>query len=191
LSLFDEVAAASGAPEEGFDWIIELQREGVSFDAMADSSRFPTLDAKLATALTKILKGDLERRISLLKEEAIARGTPLRGRQILYLIFEQFKLNEHVKSSVDFQHLLAVSLNKDDLRRFITTWDEVLAGVAYQVDARVLEFVPQPAAQVEVARARPRALRQSHCRLTRQELRVLDRLSPAEDRGRSTAVEPR
>ena len=45
----EEVAAASGIPDEGFAWIHEVDRK--DYAELQNSGKLPSLDAKLAAAL--------------------------------------------------------------------------------------------------------------------------------------------
>ena len=47
----EEVAAASGYPDQGFTWISEVESPGAKIDDFADSGAFPSLDAKLGACL--------------------------------------------------------------------------------------------------------------------------------------------
>ena len=69
LALRDEVAGASGDPQRGFAWIMEVEREGTTLQVLEQSGYFPTLDAKLAAALSKAIHGEFARRVNVMKEE--------------------------------------------------------------------------------------------------------------------------
>ena len=55
---YEEVCAASGRPTEGIKWIRTVEKTGVKFEDVANSGDFDTLESKLATALTKVLKNN-------------------------------------------------------------------------------------------------------------------------------------
>ena len=55
----EAVMSASTNPDKAFDWISETWTEGQTIDALRDVGKFTTLDAKLLSALTNILTGDL------------------------------------------------------------------------------------------------------------------------------------
>ena len=68
---FEAVCSASGRPKLCLPWIRAVEKEGTTFESLADSGDFETLDAKLATALTKLLKkDDLKRKVDKAKERA-------------------------------------------------------------------------------------------------------------------------
>ena len=55
LSVRDEIAGASGKPDAGFAWIMEIEKTKNGIDDLRDSGPFPSLDAKLAASLSKAL----------------------------------------------------------------------------------------------------------------------------------------
>ena len=53
----------SARPEaDQFQWISAVEKRGVKFEDLAESGDFDALGAKIANALTKVLKGDDPRR---------------------------------------------------------------------------------------------------------------------------------
>lgn len=68
LALCDEVASALRCPDDGFRWILEVEKE--SYDDPQCRVHFPTLDTKLAAALSKAITGERCRQIKLEKEHA-------------------------------------------------------------------------------------------------------------------------
>ena len=91
IALRDEIAGASGSPDEGFKWLFGVQRAG-SIEDLVDRGMFPPLDAKLNAALARITTGELGRRINRHKEKHALSGRYLKGRQVLWLIFEFYKV---------------------------------------------------------------------------------------------------
>ena len=84
-ALRQEVAAASGRPDEAFGWFQAIDH--MSFEALANPGAFSTLDTKLGAALQKAARGDLVRQITLTEEKEAKEGRLLKGRQILKLIY--------------------------------------------------------------------------------------------------------
>jgi hypothetical protein len=83
LSVRDEVASASGDPDAGFKWILQVELPDSTFDTLGDSADFGSLDAKLAAGLAKVAQGDLGRSISTAKERLALQGIFMKGRQAL------------------------------------------------------------------------------------------------------------
>ena len=53
----------------------------------------------------------------------------LAGRQIAFLMFQHFQINDMENAMLDFTDLLAVGLKGDNLRAFDTEWDNTLLGM--------------------------------------------------------------
>ena len=60
----------------------------VKIDELEASENFPTLDAKLAAAITRIAQGDLSPRINLMQERVAKTGKIMTGRQMLHIVYE-------------------------------------------------------------------------------------------------------
>ena len=134
LALRGEVASVSGDPERGFAWILQVEARGVTLATLAESGEFPTLDAKLAAALSKATTGEFARRINIVKEERAVKGLLLKGRQILFLIYQHYRMSEVEGHTLDFQDPLAVVMAEEDLKRFLNDWEISLAGLRRTVD---------------------------------------------------------
>ena len=139
LSLRDEVASASGIPELGFKWIFAVEKANQTFEKLADSKAFPSLDAKLASALSRITTGELARPVNVQKEKLASKGTPMKGRQALLLLYQHFQIGETEGSLLSLQDLLDVRLTNDNLRAFLNDWESVLAVMAKPPEEDVLE----------------------------------------------------
>ena len=88
--LRDEVVGAFGFPDQAFAWI--NRTETWSFEELADSQEFSTLDAKLAAAFSRIASGEIATRIVLEKERLALKGKLLKGRQIYKMLFNHIEL---------------------------------------------------------------------------------------------------
>ena len=95
----------------------------------------------MATALSKALhhSGDLIRQINVEKERLALLGLFLKGRQILFRMYQHFRISEAEGSVLDFQDLMQVRMKNDDLRTFLTDWEMVLTGMARIPDEDILE----------------------------------------------------
>ena len=80
---------------------------------------FEVLDARIASALNKIIhNSQFKRKVSLEEQNAQKEDRFLRGRQIAYLIYEYFRVtgaNDSVESCVD---LCTIALRNDDIQEF-------------------------------------------------------------------------
>ena len=83
------------------------------------------LDARIASALNKIIHNShFKRRISLEEQKAQKQDRFLRGRQIVYLIYEYFRVTGANDSVENYADLFTISLRKDDIQEFGSKWDE-------------------------------------------------------------------
>ena len=130
----DAVIAASAKPDLAFQWVEEVFKTDQSVEALKDSGKFVTLDAKLMSSLTNICEGDFARQLDIFKEEQAKSGTPARGRQALLMIHKHFSTSRKHGAVYDIEDLMAVTLVNDDLRGFITRWDAVIAGMTSEPD---------------------------------------------------------
>ena len=94
-----EVCTCSQFPSEAMQWIKEVELVD-SVDELRSSSsirgipmpNFEVLDARIASALNKIIHNShFKRRISLEEQKAQKQDRFLRGRQIAYLIYDYFR----------------------------------------------------------------------------------------------------
>ena len=110
-----EVCTCSQFSTEAMQWIKEVELVDSVDDLMSSSStrgismpNFEVLDARIASALNKIIHNShSKRRISLEEQEAQKQDRFLRGRQIAYLIYDYFRVtgsHESVENYADLFH---------------------------------------------------------------------------------------
>ena len=95
-----EVCTCSQFPTKAMQWIKEVEMVDSVDDLKSSSSmrgismpNFEVLDARIASALNKIIHNShFKRRISLEEQKAQKQDRFLRGRQIAYLIYEYFRV---------------------------------------------------------------------------------------------------
>ena len=127
--IVDEVTAASGRPDEAFAWILEVEQKGTTYESLADSGEFLTLDTKLQAALTGQATGEIGKQLSLRKDQERKVRRMVKGRQMLWLVSEFYKTNEEAGTLHDIQDLFAVTLHGTDVEGFLTAWESVLVGL--------------------------------------------------------------
>ena len=89
---------------------------------------FEVLDARIASALNKIIHNShFRRRISLEEQKAQKQDRFLRGRQIAYLIYEYFRLTGSHDSVENYTDLFTIVLRNDDIQEFDSKWDGILS----------------------------------------------------------------
>ena len=89
---------------------------------------FEVLDARIASALNKIIHNShFKRRISLEEQKAQKQDRFLRGRKIAYLIYEHFPVTGANDSVENYADLFTISLRNDDIQKFDSKWDGILS----------------------------------------------------------------
>ena len=92
--------------------------------------KFEVLDAKITSALNRIIHNtQFKRRISLEEQKALKEDRFLRGRQIAYLIYEQFRVTGTDDSVENYTDLFTISLRNDDIQEFDSKWDGILLSM--------------------------------------------------------------
>ena len=117
-----EVCTCSQFPTEAMQWIKEVEIVDSVDDLKSSSSirgisipNFEVLDARIASALNKIVHNShFKRRISLEEQKAQKQDRFLRGRQIAYLIYDYFRVTGINDSVENYADLFTISLRNDD-----------------------------------------------------------------------------
>ena len=101
---------------------------------------FEVLDARIASALNKIIHNShFKRRISLEEQKAQKQDRFLRGRQIAYLIYEYFRVTGANDSVENYADLFTISLRNDDFQEFDSKWDGILLSMTKIPSDDILE----------------------------------------------------
>ena len=88
---------------------------------------FEVLDARIASALNRIIQNSLfNRRISLEEQKAQKQDRFLRGMQIAYLIYDYVWVTGIHGSVENYFDLFTISLRNDDIQEFDSEWDGIL-----------------------------------------------------------------
>ena len=132
-----EVCTCSQFPTEAMQWIKEVELVD-SVDELRSSSstrgismpNFEVLDARIASALNKIIHNShFKRNISLEEQKAQKEDRFLRGRQISYLIYDQFQVTGTDDSVENDTDLFKIVLRNDDIQEFDSKWDGILLSM--------------------------------------------------------------
>ena len=132
-----EVCTCSKFPTEAMLWIKEVEMVDSVDDLKSSSSirgismpNFEVLDARIASALNKIIHNShFKRRISLEEQKAQKQDRFLRGRQIAYLIYEYFRVSGANDSVENYADLFTISLRNDDIQEFDSKWDGIFLSM--------------------------------------------------------------
>ena len=91
---------------------------------------FELLDAKIASALNRIIQNTrFRKKVSLKEMKAQKEDRFLRGRQIAYLIYEYFRVTGANDSVENYGDLFTVVLRQDDIQEFDSKWDGILLSM--------------------------------------------------------------
>ena len=91
---------------------------------------FELLDARIASALNKIIHNShFKRKISLEEQKAQKEDRFFRGRQITYLIYEQFRVTGTDSSVENYTDLFTIALRNYDIQEFDSKWDGILLSM--------------------------------------------------------------
>ena len=91
---------------------------------------FEVLDTRITSALNKIIHNShFTRRISLEEQEAQKQDRFFRGRQIVYLIYDYFRVTGSHDSVEKCTDLFTIVLRNDDIQEFDSKWDGILLSM--------------------------------------------------------------
>ena len=101
---------------------------------------FEVLDARIASALNKIIHNShFKRRISLEEQKAQKQDRFLRGRQIAYLIYEYFRVTGASDSVENCADLFTIGFRNDDIQEFDSKWDGIILSMTKILPDDILE----------------------------------------------------
>ena len=90
-------------------------------------TKFDVLNAKIASALNRIIHNtQIKRKVSLEERKAQKVDRFVRGRQIVYLIYEYFRVTGANDSVENYADLFTIALRNDDIQEFDSKWDGIL-----------------------------------------------------------------
>ena len=132
------MTTCSDFPSEAMLWIKEVEMVD-SFGELKSSRsvsgknfpNFEMLDAKIASALNKIIQNShFKKKVSLEEQKAQKEDQFLRGRQIAFMIYDYFRVTGAHDTVLDYADLFSVTLRDDKIQEFDTRWDEVLLSMS-------------------------------------------------------------
>ena len=141
-----EVCTCSQFPSEAMQWVelVDSVDELRSSSSTRDISmpNFEVLDARIASALNKIIHNSyFKRRISL-EEQMAQQDRFLRDRQIAYLINEYFWVTGAHDSVENYADPFTIGLRNDDIQEFDSKWDGILLSMT-KIPHDILEELHQ------------------------------------------------
>ena len=101
---------------------------------------FEMLDAKIASALNKIIQNSqFKKKVSLEEQRAQKKDRFPRGRQIAFMIYDYLRVTGAHDTVLDYADLFSVTLCDDNIQEFDTRWDEILLSMSKIPSDVVLE----------------------------------------------------
>ena len=146
-----EVCTCSQFPTEAMQWIKEVELVDSVDDLKSSRSirgalgpDFELLDARIASALNKIIQNtQFKRTVSLEEHKAQKEDRFLRGRQIAYLIYDHFRVTGANDSVENYTDLFTIVLRNDDTQEFDSKWDGILLSMTKIPHDDILEGIVQ------------------------------------------------
>ena len=135
--------AATRDGDSAYQWICATMEADVTFEQFSDTEGFRDLDAQLAGCIRPILRGDILRQVTL-KTKQVQKdlGHNIRGRQILWLILNDFETSRSHVYWDDIEDLLILKCTGDDnLKAFQRLWDETVDGLKTDVPVETLQHL--------------------------------------------------
>ena len=128
-----EVCTCSQFPTEAVHWIKEVEMVDSADDLISSLSvrgirmpDFEVLDARIASALNRIIQNShFKRSVSLEEQKAQKEYRFLRGRQIAFLIYEYFRVSGANDSVENYADLFTVALRNGDIQELIRNGMEI------------------------------------------------------------------
>ena len=142
----NQVAICYDFPSEAMLWLkgvemvdsLEEMKSSRSF--WRNFPNFEMLDAKMASALNKIiLNSQFKKKVSLEEQKALKEVRFLRGRQIAFMIYGYIRVTGAHDTLLDCADLFSVTLHDDNIQEFDTRWDVVLLSMSKIPSDDVLE----------------------------------------------------
>ena len=86
---------------------------------------FEVLDARIASALNQIIHNShSKKKVSLEEQKVQKEDRFLRERQIVFMIYDYFRVTDAHDTVLDYANLFSITLRDDDVQEFDTKWDE-------------------------------------------------------------------
>ena len=143
IRLKTEICTCSQYPAEAILWINEVEVDDLKSSCSIrgiQTPDFEVLDAKIASALNRIIHNTRFKKKVILEEQKPRKEYRfLRGRQIAYLIYEYFRVTGANDSVENYADLFTVVLRNDDIQEFDSKWEEILLSMTKIPSDDILE----------------------------------------------------
>ena len=111
---------------------VDVLESSRSIQGYSHFPNFEMLDAKIASALNKIIQNSqFKKKVSLEEQKAQKEDRFfLRGRQIAFVVYDYFPVTGAHGTVLDNADLFPVTLRDENIPDFDTSWDEVLLSMS-------------------------------------------------------------
>ena len=132
----NEECTCSQFPTEAMQWIKNELNDSMDEFRFSSSTRgismpnFEVLDARIASALNKIIhNSQFKRRISLEEQKNQEQDRFIRGREIAYLIYDYFRVTGTHDSVENYSDLFTIAFRNDEIQEFDSRWERILLSM--------------------------------------------------------------
>eukprot|EP00971_Amphidinium_carterae_P352824 6492743-Amphidinium_carterae.1 len=138
-----EIVSASGrTAHEIVPWLLHAENLKTPLTALADPGSYSTLDSKLASALLRVAKGQVQFALQLHCQSMHKQGKFATGRQLLQIFVREFSVDAENAALYDIHDLLAVRwLGDGQLAHFMQAWTLAVSKLATDPGEAVLRSV--------------------------------------------------
>ena len=133
-----EVRSWSNFPTEAIRWIIEVEmvnsvddlKSTCSIQRISPFPDFELLDARIASALNKIIQNSCsQKKVSLEEQKNLKADRSFCGRQSAYLIYDNFRVTCVNHSVLSYADLFSIVLRNDNIQELDRRWDEIFLSM--------------------------------------------------------------
>ena len=127
------VRASGSVDDDIIPWLKQAEDDTITMDDLRHTDTiFATLDRKPAASLNEICDGEFERRLSHEEQRQMAgKQQVLRGRQILWLIYQHLRTNPSLEGAYSINDLFHLQPPGDailSMEKFRNSWNEVVSS---------------------------------------------------------------
>ena len=124
--LVDAVATTCGDVDLGTYWITRVLC-AESHAELHDVGGLGTLDNKLRTALNKVIPLEMKNELEILERKYEEQFEKVRGREILFFIDKEFKVDQIRYQIFSKQSLFQLELRDNNLHKYVMDWNKILS----------------------------------------------------------------
>ena len=142
MTVPEEVMVASGRGQLAWDWITEVEKDGQTFEGLADSGPdFVSLDRKLSVCIGSIVSGDVAQDIFNRMDSLAKVGKMITGRQKHFLYLGHLAYDEGHGFTYNVLSLTNLAFEGDaKLAQFLRRYDMIINGLSKPIEEQILRL---------------------------------------------------